>query len=717
MPFLLDGNPTQGEISEAVNYILANLDNGTPTGSFTVSNDPVTGFVSNSFGDILQYQYRYLDIKYADDVAGLNFSDNPYSRLYFGIRNTDETTESTNPADYTWFQVTGGFGINKVLWLSVTGGRHVTYAVSQDAPDANQNWQVAPVQAVDLDNPFKTYDQYMTVRFATNSVGAGFSTSPTNAKFYGIATTADGSSPTDPTVYAWSPFEFGTTYNLYYRSLGGRNISFIPSNFQPIGYIPYANLVINLDVPTAASVNTIGIISTIPLSVQSPYRYLLVRYGSTSTGGSISTDPTGKTYFGLQASDVIVTDNNPADYTWFSAGGTLLSDVNLWARVSSSNIVQFSFDLASPDSSGWTEVTNQPTVASPYIDVYLRPGTVVTNITSPTDGRLGYSSLGTNGVINLNLDPYGQGKNTGGFEIDITTTSTVAVDQFGRVIQTGAADQVRYSALVTTATSGQTDFTISNYQTYQVLVFRNGMFLKPAVDFTRTTTTVTLTNACVAGDIVQIYYIRLIDGGTSADVVPFVYTSTTLSSGQTTITSTYQDGSELLFINGCLIVDTDYSYVGGDTGYILGTPSVGGDCVIVSFVNNNADVLIFAENYTETAVGTTNVVFPTQFYRNSSLIWLNGCLMKPTTDYTVPGAGDLSYNYTSVGFLSFSGQPTQFCSFKSAGSASSFGLGSMGVLGYDMPVEIEKKPTIRDMFLEMQAQIDELKLQLAKVNK
>ena len=717
MPFALDSNPSTSELSEAINYLLGNLGNGTPAGSYTVSNNPETGFVSNSFGDILEYQYRYLSIKYADSITGLNFSDNPFSRLYFGIRNSEVTTESTNPADYTWFQVAGGFGINKVLWISVTGGRHVAYAVSQDAPDANQNWQVAPIQAVDLDNPFKTYEQYMTVRFATNSVGAGFSASPTNAKFYGIATTPDGSSPTDPTVYAWSPFDFGTTYNLYYRSLGGRNISFIPSNFQPIGYIPYANLVINLDVPTIASVNTIGIITTVPLTVQSPYRYLLVRYGSTSTGGSISSDPTGKTYFGLQASDVIVIDNNPANYTWFAVGGTLLTDANIWARVSSSNIVQFSFDLAAPDSSGWTEVTNETTVASPYIDVYLRPGVLVTNITSPTDGRLGASSIGANGVINLNLDPFGQGKNTAGFEIDVTTTATVTVDQFGRVVQTGAVDQVRYSALITNATSGQTVFTISNNQPNQVLVFRNGMFLKPAVDFTRNSTTVTLTNACVTGDVVQIYYIRLIDADTSADKVPFVYSSTTLTSGQTTISSTYEDGSELIFINGCLIVDTDYSYIGGGTGYVLGTPSIGGDCVVVSFSENNANTLIFAENYTETAVGTTNVVFPTQFYRNSSLIWLNGALLRPTSDYTVPGSGDLSFNYTSVGFLSFSGQPTQYCSFKSAGSASSFGLGSMGVLGYDMPVEIEKKPTIRDMFLEMQAQIDELKLQLAKVNK
>lgn len=717
MPFALDSDPSQTELSDAINYLLANIGAGIPVNAYAVSNNPTTGFVSNTIGDILQYQYRYLDIKYADNTAGLNFSDNPYGRLYFGIANSDQATESTNPGEYTWFAASGGFGINKVLWIAVTGGRHVTYAVSQDVPDANQNWQVAPVQAVDLDNPFKTYEQYMTVRFATNSVGAGFSTSPTSAKFYGIYTSADGSSSSDPTEYAWSPFDFGTTYNLYYRALGGRNISFIPANYQPIGYLPYSNHVVNLDVPTSASVNTIGIINNNPLTIQSPYRYLIVRYASTSTGGSISTSPTGKTYFGLQSSDVIITDNNPADYIWFAAGGTLLVDVDLWARVSSDNIVQFSTDLSSPDASGWTQVTYQPTVASPFIDIYLRPGMVVTNITSPTDGRLGYSSLGQNGIVNLNLDPYGQGKNSGGFEIDVTTTATVAVDQFGRVVQTGAIDQVRYSALVTTATSGQTNFNISNYQTNQVLVFRNGMFMQPGTDFTRTTTTITLANACASGDIVQIYYIRLIDGNTSADKVPFVYTSKTLTTGQTTISSTYEDGSELIFINGCLIVDTDYSYIGGNTGYIFNTPSLGGNCTIVSFSKNNANTIIFAENYTETATGTTNVVFPTPFYRNSHLIWLNGSLLKPSTDYTISGTGDLSYNYTSVGFLSFTGQPSQFCSFKSAGSASSFGLGSAGTLGYDIPIEIPKKPTIKDMFLEMQAQIDDLKAQLEQVKK
>jgi hypothetical protein len=708
MPFLLDGNPTPGEISEAINYILANLNNGVPVTSYPVSNNPDTGFISNTLGDIIQYQYRYLDIKYADNPAGLNFSDNPYGRLYFGIRNTDVSTESTNPADYTWFQATGGFGVTKLLWIAVTGGRHVAYAVSADAPDANQNWQVAPIPAVDLDNPFKTYDQYMTVRFATNSVGAGFSTSPTNAKFYGITTTVDGSSPTDPTVYAWTPFDFGTTYNLYYRTLGGRNITFVQGTYQPIGYIPYANLVINLDVPTIGAVNDIGIISQDPLIIQAPYNYLLVRYATDGSGTGISNNPTGKNYFGLQASDVLTLDSNPADYTWFAAGGTFITGVNLWSRTAANNIVQFSLTLDAPDASGWYNVCADTTVLDPYIDVYARSGTVVTNLTSPTSGRLGYSQIGADGVINLNLDPYGVGANTGGFSINPATTANIAVDQFGRVYQTGALDQVRYSSMLTHATSGQTAFTFSNAQPDQIMVFRNGMFLKPGTDYTRTSTTVTFTNACVLNDVIAIYYIRLIDGSTSADKVPFVTSSQTLTAGQTTITSTYTDGSEILFINGVMIVDSDYTYVGGNAGYVLSTPSTGGSCTIVSFNKNNGGVLIFGENTTTTTSGTTNVVFPTAYYRNSSLIWLNGCLLRPTDDYTM-SSGTLLYNYTSVGFLSYSNQPSQFATFNSSGEASTSSVSAAGVIGFDIPIEIPQEPTIKDMFMEMQKQINKLK--------
>jgi hypothetical protein len=714
MTFALSGDPSSSEISGAINYILANLGAGTPPGSSVVNNNTTTGFISNTQGDLLQFQYRYIDVKYADDVNGLNFSDNPYSRLYFGLYNTNTVTESTNPADYTWFQVTGGFGINKVLWVVTSGGRHANFSISQEAPDINRNWQVVPVRSIDLDNPFAVFNQYMSIKFATNSVGTtGFGDTITNATFYGVATTTDGTTPTDPSLYEWSPFSFGTTYNLYYRCWGGRNISFIPATSNPIGYIKYTpGSVLNIDVATLGPTSDLGIVSTSPLLIQSPYRYLLVRYATSSTGTGISNDPAGKTYFGLQASDVITSDNNAADYVWFAAGGTFLTTITLWVRTSGNSTALFSLSIDAPDSSGWQNISGQTTVAAPYIDVYARSGSVVVNISSPTDGRIGYSSVGHDGLVNLNLNPYGQGSLSGGFSFNPALTASVTVDQFGRVQQTINADQVRFSSMLTYATAGQTVFTFSNSQANQILVFRNGCFLNPSTDYTRTSTNVTFTNACALNDVIAIYYIRLIDATTSLDKVPFIVSTQTLTNGQTDIVTSYTDGAEVLFLNGAMIVDGDYGYIGTNQGYRLSTPSTGGIMTIVVFSFNNANVLIFSENYTTTTSGSTNVVFPTQFYRNSHLMFFCGCLLRPGTDYTIPGASALSYNFTIIGALSFSGQPAQFISFNSSGEASASSISAAGVLGMDMPVVIDNPPTIMDMFNSMKKEINKLKREI-----
>ena len=713
MPFALDGNPSPSEISDAINYILANLSPQTPPGQYVVNNNPTTGFISNSVGTLLQYQYRYLDVKYADNTAGLNFTDNPYGRLYFGLYNTDTVTESTDPNQYTWFQVTGGFGGTKTLWVVTAGGRHASFAASQEAPDLNQNWRLVPIRSIDLDNPFMPFLQWMSIKFATDSIGTGFSDSPTSKTYYGVATSETNTTSTTPSDYEWSPFAFGTTYQLYYRSFGGRNISLVPATSKPIGYIPYLyGTTLNLDVATLGAMNDIGIISTTPLIIESPYRYLLLLYGTSSTGGTTSTDPSGKTWYGLQPSDIIAIDSNPADYTWFAAGGTFGSGLNLWVRTSGSNTIQINLSNDAPDSTGWFNLTAQTVTIDPYIDLYMRSGLVVTSVTSPTSGRIGYSNLGANGIVNLNLDPYGAGANTGGYAFNPALTSSVSVDEFGRIIQASALDTVLYSTLQTLATAGQTAFTFSNTQTNQILVFRNGCFLKPGTDFTRTTTTVTLASACAVNDVIQMYYIRLIDATTTLDKVPFVVQNQTLVYGQTLINTTNIDGAEVLFINGAMIVDSDYDYIGHNQGYELFTPSVGGDCNIVVFSFNNASVLIFSENYTETNYANTNVVFPTQFYRNSHLMFFCGALLKPGTDYTVPGSGALSYNITLVGALSFSGQPTQFISFNKAGEASASSGGSAAVLGMDMPFVLEYEPSMMDLYNDMKKELQSLKSEI-----
>lgn len=714
MPFALDGNPTIGEIAEAVNYLLANLGSGTPPGQYPVNNNPSTGFISNVVGTLIQYQYRYLDVKYADNPAGLNFSDNPYGRLYFGLYNTDTVTESNDPLQYTWFQVTGGFGATKTLWVVTAGGRHATFAASQEAPDTNQNWRLVPLRSIDLDNPFAPFLQFMSVKFADDSAGTNLSDFPTNKSFYGLATTDDNTISTTASDYEWSPFDFGTIYQLFYRCYGGRNVAFVPAQNKPIGYIPFVyGKTINLDVPTLGAVDELGIISTTPLIIESPYRYLLVKYANDSVGTGISNDPTGKTYFGLQASDVIAIDNNPADYIWFAAGATFLIGTFLWVRTTGGNTAQFNLSIDAPDLSGWINQTTQTVTADPYVDVYARSGTLVTSLTSPTSGRIGYSNLGPDGIVNINLDLYGQGATSGGYQINPSTTSTIEVDEFGRVVKASPLDAVLYSTLQTYATAGQTAFSFSNSQPNQILVFRNGCFLKPGTDYTRTSTTVTLAIACSAGDVIMMYYIRLIDASTSADKVPFVVQNQTLINGQTLINTTNIDGAEVLFLNGALVVDADYDYIGTNQGYELLTPSVGGNLDIVVFAFNNGNQLIFQENYTQTTYANTNVVFPTPFYRNSHLMWLNGSLLKPGTDYTMPGAALLITNYTLVGALSFSGQPSQFISFKSSGQASASSISAAGVLGMDMPFEIEHPPTIQDMFNEMQKEIELLKSEIS----
>lgn len=143
MNFSLDLNPTQSEISGAINYLLANFAPG-------LTADPVTGQVSGPTGTVLSYLYKYLAVKYADSADGsVNFSDYPTNREYYGLRNTDDSAESSNPADYIWTKVAGGFGTTKFLWYQTGGGRQVDFAVDTAAP--NSYFIQADVAAIDLD--------------------------------------------------------------------------------------------------------------------------------------------------------------------------------------------------------------------------------------------------------------------------------------------------------------------------------------------------------------------------------------------------------------------------------------------------------------------------------------------------------------------------------------------------------------------------------------
>jgi hypothetical protein len=128
MPFALDPEADISEITGAVNYLMANL-----TDALTVNQG--SGQIYDPNGDIYGYLYKYLFIKYADSFDGsLNFSNTPTNRLYYGVRNDGTNVESTNPADYVWYQATGGFGTTKFLFYQVFGGRQIDFYVGTTSP-------------------------------------------------------------------------------------------------------------------------------------------------------------------------------------------------------------------------------------------------------------------------------------------------------------------------------------------------------------------------------------------------------------------------------------------------------------------------------------------------------------------------------------------------------------------------------------------------------
>ena len=198
MPFSLTGNPSPTDISDAINYLLNNFGSN-------VSIDVNTGIVAGPSGGI-GYLYKYLDIKYATSFDGsVGFSNSPTGATYYGSRNNNSSVESTNPADYIWTAVTGGFGTTKFIWYATSGGRQINVVASATSPGTS--YLVDPGTAIDLD-----------VVTGTNALMAALPA---------IYQWTSGSAPARPTTtstYTWSTASFTPPSGWY---------SSIPSDTTP----------------------------------------------------------------------------------------------------------------------------------------------------------------------------------------------------------------------------------------------------------------------------------------------------------------------------------------------------------------------------------------------------------------------------------------------------------------------------------------------------
>lgn len=202
------GITDDGQLIDAVNYLLVNLGQNTGNSTGNVGNavtiNTTTGQV-NQNGILLSYFYQYLYVRYATNSTGTTgFSTSPTNATYYGVLNnangsTLSPTVLNNPANYQWTQVAGGgFGTTKFLWYSTLGGQQIQFYVGPTT--LNSNYALTPT-TTPINLQFVTATStlplvVMTAYQRANSLPA----TPTGGTYN--FSTLEFLAPTSPTVWS-----------------------------------------------------------------------------------------------------------------------------------------------------------------------------------------------------------------------------------------------------------------------------------------------------------------------------------------------------------------------------------------------------------------------------------------------------------------------------------------------------------------------------------
>jgi hypothetical protein len=255
-----------------------------------------------------------------------------------------------------------------------------------------------------------------------------------------------------------------------------------------------------------------------PTTFQYVERWIAVAYADNATGTSgFSLNPRNKSYYGLLNNTTANGSPSPANYTWYA--GNFGTENYLLIANRSNRKFSFAVGNASFNNLGGAFVPTETSVydssvwgaledGSNFIDLDLRTGQLTkagTTAISSADGLLNVTN-NTSGSMVVSLERF---LNFGGGVYSKTfNAATLTVDVFGRVVGFTQPDDFFYTESVFIATAGQTTFSVTHV-VGNILVFRDGV-LQDTSNYTETTTTVVLANACAAGEIVTVYNMRAV---------------------------------------------------------------------------------------------------------------------------------------------------------------------------------------------------------------
>jgi len=390
-----------------------------------------------------------------------------------------------------------------------------------------------------------------------------------------------------------------------------------------------------------------------PLTFQYENRWLAIAYANNATGTSgFSFDPRNKSYFGLYNNVSANGGTDPTLYTWYLSPlnfGTSTDNYLLYANRSNR---KFSFNVGNAgyvnlggafvpsetsvyDSTVWSALTDPTGGVQSFIDLDKSTGQIIINGYSSPNQNDGFLSItnNVNGQMRVNLQQYlnfGSGIYTKSF-----TAATLTVDVYGRVVGFLEQDEFFYTETVYTATAAQTTF--SNTHTIGwILVFRNGVLLD-TTEYSETSTTVVMTNACAAGEVVVIFYMRGVSTSLS-----YVQTNMTIASS-TTNTITYNNAPWQIINVGDNLTFTD---TGTPTQYTV--QSINTTTKVITFTTTIAGATAGNQVFIARAAGSSYAPFS----RYTATL-TNATTYTPTTWAIQNGAESIYVNGSQINEIDY----------------------------------------------------------------
>ena len=393
-----------------------------------------------------------------------------------------------------------------------------------------------------------------------------------------------------------------------------------------------------------------------PLTFQYENRWLAIAYANNATGTSgFSYDPRNKSYFGLYNNVSANGGTDPTLYKWYLSPvnfGAALQNYLLYANRSNR---KFSFNVGNAgyvnlggafvptetsvyDSTVWSGLVDPTGGVQSFIDLDKSTGQVIVNGFSSSNQNDGFLSItnNTDGQMRVNLQQFlnfGAGIYTKSFDV-----AKLTVDVYGRVVGFLEQDQFFYTETVYLATAAQTTF--SNTHTIGwILVFRNGILLD-TTEYSETSTTVVMANACAAGEIVTVFYMRGVS--TSAS---YVQTNMTIASS-TTNTITYSNAPWQIINVGDKLTFTDVVLPSPPTQYTV--QSINTTTKVITFTTTIAGATAGNQVFIARAAGSSYAPFSRYTFALT-----NATTYTPTTWAIQNGAESIYVNGSQINEIDY----------------------------------------------------------------